>query len=78
MNRDVWDGRWLKLRGRVKMAAAKVLRSEALSAEGNADVIAGSLQESYGTAKKTAAREVARGIDAVADVAKKTVKALEK
>lgn len=78
MNKDIRGGRWLQLRGRIKMAWAWLTRDEALSAEGNADVVAGTLQESYGAAKKQTVREVTRGIEAIADVAKRTARALDK
>jgi len=78
MSRDVWMGRWLQIRGRLKMAWASIVGDEELSARGNADVVAGALQESYGVAKKQTVREVTRGIDAVADVAKRAARALER
>lgn len=77
MTRDLRMGRWLQLRGRAKMWWARLIRNEELEARGNADVVAGALQESYGAAVKQGVREVTRGIDAVANAAKRTVRAIE-
>jgi uncharacterized protein YjbJ (UPF0337 family) len=78
MNQDIRDGRWVQWRGKAKRAWGRLVGNETMTAEGNADVIAGALQESIGVARKEAAREVTRGVDAVADFAKKAAKALER
>ena len=77
MSRDIWVGRWLQVRGRAKLALAGIKADKALGTEGDADVLAGTLQETYGLAKEHASREVTRGIDAVANVAKRAVRALD-
>jgi hypothetical protein len=59
------------------LALAGIRADKKLGAEGDADVLAGTLQETYGLAKAHASREVARGIDVVADVAKRAVRALD-
>jgi len=56
---------------------AKLTRDESLDAAGDADIVAGALQESYGRVKEEGVREVARGIDKVARAAKKTLKDIE-
>jgi uncharacterized protein YjbJ (UPF0337 family) len=71
MSRDIREGRWLQIRGRVRRAWARLVGSQDLAAEGNAEVVAGALQESYGVAKKQAARELSRGVDAVAGAIKR-------
>jgi uncharacterized protein YjbJ (UPF0337 family) len=78
MNQDIRDGRWLQLRGKAKRAWGRIVGNESVTAEGNADVIAGALQESIGVARKGAVREVSRGVDAVAEFAKKAAKSLER
>jgi uncharacterized protein YjbJ (UPF0337 family) len=78
VNQDIRDGRWVQWRGRAKRAWGRLVGNEVMTAEGNADVIAGALQESIGVARKEASREVTRGVDAVADFAKKAAKALER
>ena len=77
MTRDIRMGRWLQLRGRAKMWWARLIGNEELEARGNADVVAGALQESYGVAVKQGVREVTRGIDLLANAAKRTVRAIE-
>ena len=49
-----------------------------VEAEGNADVVTGAVQESIGVAKREAAREVTRGADAIAQLAKKAARAIER
>ncbi len=77
MTRDIRVGRWLQLRGRAKMWWARLIGNDELEARGNADVVAGALQESYGVAVKQGVREVTRGIDVLANAAKRTVRAIE-
>jgi uncharacterized protein YjbJ (UPF0337 family) len=76
MNKDIFYGWWLQLRGRAKRAWAWLTGDEEMAAEGNADVVTGALQESYGVAKKQAVREVTRGIDTLAAVAKRTARSI--
>lgn len=78
MNQDIREGRWLQLRGKTKRAVGRFLGNDSMAAEGNADVIAGALQESIGHARKGAAREVERGVDAVAGFAKRAARSLER
>jgi uncharacterized protein YjbJ (UPF0337 family) len=78
MNQDIRDGRWLQMRGKAKRAFGKILGNESMAAEGNADVVAGALQESIGHARQGAAREVERGVDAVAGFAKRAARSLDR
>ena len=78
MGRVVYAGRWLQLRGRLKRAWARLTGNDGLAAEGNADIVSGALKESYGTAKTRTAREIERGVDALASFAKKTTKSLDR
>ncbi len=71
MSRDIHEGRWLQVKGRAKRAWGALFGDTQLEAKGNADVVAGAIQESIGVARREAAREVARGADAVAKLAKK-------
>jgi uncharacterized protein YjbJ (UPF0337 family) len=77
MNRSIREGRWAQVRGRVKRAWGGLIGDDRLEAEGNAEVVAGALEESIGIAKRGAAREVTRGVDAVAALAKKAARTLE-
>jgi uncharacterized protein YjbJ (UPF0337 family) len=76
MSRDIREGRWLQLRGKAKRGWGKLVGSDAVTAEGNADVVAGAVQESIGIAKRDAAREVSEGVDAAARFVKKAARSL--
>jgi uncharacterized protein YjbJ (UPF0337 family) len=76
MSRDIHAGRWLQLKGKAKRAWGQLVGDESAAAEGNAEVIAGTLQESVGVAKREALRGVSEGIDAFAKLAKKTARSL--
>ena len=78
MNQDIREGRWIKFRGRAKRAVGRILGDSNLAAEGNADVVAGALQESIGQARQTAVRELDRGVDVLAGYAKKAARTLDR
>jgi uncharacterized protein YjbJ (UPF0337 family) len=78
MNQDIREGKWMQIRGKAKRAVGRFLGDDTLAAEGNADVVAGALQESIGHARQGAAREVERGVDALAGFAKKAARSLER
>ncbi len=78
MNQDIRDGRWLQLRGKAKRAVGRFLGNESMAAEGNADVVTGALQESIGHARQGAAREVERGVDALAGFAKRAARSIDR
>lgn len=75
---DIHEGRWLQWKGRAKRAWGALIGDSQVEAEGNADVVSGAVQESLGVAKREAAREVARGADALARIAKKAARAIER
>jgi uncharacterized protein YjbJ (UPF0337 family) len=70
-------GRWLRIRGQMKKWWAKLTRDESLGAPGDADIITGAFQESYGRVKKDGVREASRRIDALAGVAKRTLRQID-
>jgi uncharacterized protein YjbJ (UPF0337 family) len=76
MSKEIRRGRWLQLRGRAKALWGKLVGDDAAALDGNADVLSGTLQETYGIAKKETVGQVSRQIDAFARAAKKTVKTL--
>lgn len=78
MNKNIRSGRFTQIRGRLKRAWGALVGDETITAEGNADVVAGAVEESVGVAKRQAAREIARGADKVASVAKKAAKAISR
>jgi uncharacterized protein YjbJ (UPF0337 family) len=75
---DIHEGRWLQWKGRLKRAWGAFIGDEQVQADGNADVVSGAVQESLGVAKREAAREVARGANALARFAKKAARAIER
>lgn len=75
---DIHEGRWLQWKGRVKRAWGALIDDAQVEAEGNADVVTGAVQESLGVARREAAREVTRGAEAIARLAKKAARAIER
>jgi uncharacterized protein YjbJ (UPF0337 family) len=78
MGRDIQTGRWRQLRGRAKRAWGELVGNDAITAEGNAEVVAGAVEESIGVAKREAAREIARSADTLASYAKKAARAISR
>ena len=60
MNRDVLEGNWKQLRGRVKEAWGKLTDDDLDRIEGKADRLIGVLQERYGYARDRAEEEFRR------------------
>lgn len=58
MNRDRIRGEWRQLRGRFKVHWGKLTDDDLKVAEGNADYLAGKLQERYGIARDDADRRI--------------------
>jgi uncharacterized protein YjbJ (UPF0337 family) len=75
---DIHGGRWLQWKGRIRRAWGALIGDPQVEAEGNAEVVTGAVQESIGVAKREAAREVTRGADALARLAKKAARVIER
>lgn len=60
MNTDQIQGKWRQWMGAAKAHWGKLTDDELTQAEGNADKLAGLLQERYGYAKERAQEEVSR------------------
>lgn len=58
MNKDRVKGEWRQLRGRFKARWGKLTDDDLQVAEGNADYLAGKLQERYGIARDEADRQI--------------------
>jgi uncharacterized protein YjbJ (UPF0337 family) len=58
LNRDVIAGKWKQLVGKAKSAWGKLTDDELTRSEGNAERLAGLIQERYGKTKEEARREV--------------------
>ena len=60
MNRDVFEGNWKQLRGRVKEMWGKLTDDDLDTIDGKRDRLVGKLQERYGYAKDKAEQELDR------------------
>jgi uncharacterized protein YjbJ (UPF0337 family) len=75
---DIHEGRWLQRKGRIKRAWGALIGDAQVEAEGNADVVTGAVQESLGVARRDAARQISRGADALARLAKRAALAMDR
>ena len=62
-NEDVFKGKWKQVRGKVKEWWGELTDDDLDRIEGNADQLAGKLQERYGWSKDQAKKEINRKID---------------
>jgi uncharacterized protein YjbJ (UPF0337 family) len=58
MNQDVLKGKWLQMKGEVRRQWGKLTDDDLDQIEGNAEIMAGKLQERYGWGRDEAQREV--------------------
>ncbi|HXE66889.1 MAG TPA: CsbD family protein [Rhodanobacteraceae bacterium] len=58
MNEDRIKGQWRQLNGKLKSRWGKLTDDDLQVADGNAEYLAGKLQERYGIAKDEAAKQV--------------------
>jgi len=58
MNKDIAEGKWTKFKGQLRENWGKLTDDEIEETKGNAQQLAGLLQERYGLAKDEAEREV--------------------
>ncbi len=65
MNEDRIKGQWKQLSGRLKARWGKLTNDDVRVEEGNAEYLAGKLQERYGMAKDVAKKEVNAFIDSL-------------
>lgn len=65
MNEDRIKGQWKQLSGKVKARWGKLTDDDVKVDEGNAEYLAGKLQERYGMAKDAAKKEVNTFIDSL-------------
>jgi uncharacterized protein YjbJ (UPF0337 family) len=57
MNKDITEGTFKQVKGKIKQQWGKLTDDEIDEMEGNAEILAGKLQERYGMAKEDAERE---------------------
>jgi uncharacterized protein YjbJ (UPF0337 family) len=58
MNQDVLKGKWLQMKGEVRRQWGKLTDDDLDQIEGNAEIMAGKLQERYGWGRDEARREI--------------------
>lgn len=58
MNRDILEGNWTQLRGRVKEVWGELTQNELDQISGRYDQLVGKLQEKYGYSRQEAEEEV--------------------
>ncbi|MFW8567132.1 CsbD family protein [Orrella sp. 11846] len=65
MNEDRIKGQWKQLSGKLKAHWGKLTDDDVQTVEGNAEYLAGKLQERYGLAKEEAQKEVGKFLDSL-------------
>ena len=58
MNRDILEGKWKQLRGRIHERWGRITNDELDQVEGNGDRLVGIIQERYGLARDEAERQL--------------------
>ena len=69
MNKDVMQGKWKQLRGKVKETWGKLTDDDLDRIKGNSEQLVGLLQERYGYAREKAEQELNRFLEAAPDSA---------
>ena len=69
MNKDIFEGKWKEMRGKIKEWWGELTDDELDQANGNAEQIVGLLQQKYGYTREAAEEEFNRRIDDVKDAA---------
>ena len=67
MNRDILEGRWKQLRGRIKETWGKLTDDELDQAQGRFDRLIGLIQEKYGYTREKAKEEFNRFLELAKD-----------
>jgi uncharacterized protein YjbJ (UPF0337 family) len=58
MNKDILEGKWRQLRGRIKTQWGKLTDDELDEIEGNFDLLIGKVQEKYGQTRAEIERDL--------------------
>ena len=58
MNKDIIEGKWEQLKGQAKAKWGDLTDDDLTEAKGNAQILAGKVQERYGKTKEEAEKEV--------------------
>lgn len=67
MNSDTLKGQWKQVKGRAKESWGKLTDDELMKVEGNAQRLAGLVQERYGVTREDAEGQVQRFIDRLSE-----------
>lgn len=60
MNRDIIEGNWRQMKGKVKERWGKLTDDQLDQIEGNYDVLCGKIQEAYGLSREEVERDLSR------------------
>jgi len=63
MNTDVLQGKWNQLKGNVRKQWGKLTDDDVDQVQGDAEILAGRIQERYGRTKEQAKQEVDRWLE---------------
>ncbi|MBL8446019.1 MAG: CsbD family protein [Zoogloeaceae bacterium] len=58
MNKDIFEGNWKQLKGRIKVQWGRLTDDDMDVIEGRRDILAGKIQERYGLSKDEARRQL--------------------
>lgn len=58
MNKDIWEGKWRKLKGSIQARWGKLTNDDIDIIRGSQEKLAGRVQERYGYAKEEAEKDV--------------------
>lgn len=76
MNREIRHGKWLQFSGRTKRGFGRLVGNDDLAARGDAEIVAGALEESLGVAKQRAVDGITQGVDRFAATTKRIARSL--
>lgn len=60
MNRDIIEGNWRQMKGKVKARWGKITDDELDQIEGNYELLCGKIQEAYGLSREEVERDLSR------------------
>jgi len=60
MNRDIIEGNWRQMKGKVKARWGKLTDDELDQVEGNYEMLCGKIQEAYGLSREEVERDLSR------------------
>ena len=58
MNKDILQGNWMQMKGKIKAEWGKLTDDQIDQVNGNAEMLAGKIQEAYGCSRDEAERRI--------------------